>query len=308
MAFLDFLKAASDLPHSEVTSADSANQERSTEPTDDRIKRWRKVIDLYPNDHKAVLALCEALNDVKQYEEADKHLARLTVDYPEERNVMYSAARQHMRRRRDQDALQAWIEIDKRWPNNIEPLQNIGALMIRCDQAKESIGIAKQLLDLDLDRSERLLVRAYRKLENYQNLLELLKTISARRALDADESAAMILALSRIEGHEAAIKHATSARDAYPRHAGIALELTNLLSCADQFSEALKTLETHASTMNEIHLHAARRATLLAKLGRLDEADECAENALNDNPNDKDLLLAHARIAQARFTASRETA
>ena len=308
MALLDYIKKGRKQPVSNSPLAENRAQEASAELADERVMRWEKVVEHSPNEHTSVIELCNALNEAKRLEDADKLLTQLVAEFPDERAVLYAVARQHLRTHRNEEALAAWIEIDKLWPSNVEPLQNIGALMIRCGKAEQSLDIAAQLSELDDGRSERLLIRAYRKMEDYDNLITQLNQASARRRLDADESAAKIFALLNVEGYDAAIAWARSARDDFPENKSITVEFASLLSMKEKFSEALDVLDSHAHIMDDPSLHAPRRTTLLVKLGRFDEADMCAEQALIKSPNDKDLLLAHARIAQARFSAIRRTA
>lgn len=303
MALFNFKNKTPELPESDHSSVDSWNLKTKEDLADIRLTRWQKVVEQCPNDHKSVLELCNVLNELKRYDEVEDYLTHLVDIFPNKRSVLSAIARQHLRRNRKEESLAAWIDIDKRWPNNVEPLQNIGGLMIRCGQAEQSLDVAKQLSEIDPDRADKLRIRAYKKLEKYKELLDLINKVSANRTLDADESAAKILALLNIEGCDTAIVWAKSAQDSFPKHKNIALELANLFSNKEQYNEALEVLESHSFSMNDTFLHAARRTALLVKLGRLDEADKCAEHALNENPNDKDLLLAHARIAQARFAS-----
>ncbi len=117
------------------------------------LERWKKVVDLDPENTEAVLSLCSVLRELGRNDDVDEQLSKLLIIKPDDRGVLTAMARQLLNTRRDEQALEAWKDLDKRWPNQLETLQSVGALLIRCDKAEESLEVVDRLEALESARA-----------------------------------------------------------------------------------------------------------------------------------------------------------
>lgn len=279
----------------------TARAEALPDEQPDALARWRRVLEVGPENIDAHLQVASALEALGRVDEACAELADASRRHPADRRPAILLGR-HLFRGKDQErALDHWLDVEDRWPDSVEAISKIGTLLVRLDRADEALTQAEKLAPLDVDLADQLRIKALARLDAYEEAVELVRTIRARRALDVAE-VFDVATLERARGNPAKALELVETCLAEGRSSPELMKLaTELLVELDRHQEALTFLENATDDSMAPRYRLTRRIRILISMHRFDEADGLAGDALDRMPNDAELLMLHAKCAQSRF-------
>ena len=163
LAFQAFNKLAT-LPPSPESHAVLADAYQRMGRRMEAVEEWRQALALHPSDHLLQARLAESLIRARLYSEAERLLAPLVTQQPENADWQYLLGNALLQMQRDDEArhhLEAAVE---RAPALLPAQEALGRLYLNLDQPAKAIPHLEKALSLDDGSISFALSTAYRKL------------------------------------------------------------------------------------------------------------------------------------------------
>lgn len=244
---------------------------------------YRRALQLSPDNQQLKRALAQALLLADKPDEALPLYQQLVEEDPEDYYSYLRLSQIYRDKRQFDEAARALEQAKKLSPGNLEVLYNEVNLLEAQGRLGEAIEALKHILEITKKNNY-----SQGELANRRVFLERLGLLY-RNNNQYDEAVATFRQLAELDPSLA------------PR---VAAQIADTYRQAKQFQRALEAIEPAYQQYPGEEIVAVMRATILADLGRWDEAVQCAEKALQEKKDRESwLTLAQVYEKARRFDA-----
>jgi len=288
-----------------VTSIDRKLVEKqyAVELTEE-LSRWSRVLEAEEDCLDSRLRVIEILTELERNDEVARQYELAAPFHAEDLRFTVPYARHLLRSGATADAIEWWSRIERVRPSDVEALNNLGFLFLRAGNPDEALRRAEQLEELDAGRACQLRIRSLIQSGRHE---EAMTEIEADRVADSTTSMDTIELASlftRFENHEIARSLLASEEDRVRSDPAVAALYLRVLQRLGHHAEASAVLNELPRSVLVPRLRKIQ-AEVLISLSQFEDADSVCMSALQEDPDNVDLLKLYARSAQARFASER---
>jgi len=292
-------------------SPDSPNEDSSSEEPSGSLSssadnqsevlfRWKKVVAADPENTDARIHLVQAYTAQGCSVEAEREVEILDTNFGDQRSAMLCVARHYLRAGQNELAYEKWKAIDDRFPGESESIGNLGFLLVRLGRPGEALEYAEKLHSLDACKSHRIRARAYSLQKNWSEAESSLKEVLKIKGTDCDAELQLVNALHKSGNTDDMFAVLEAALANHPQSEELKLVMFQRMIELDRHDEALELVNTLLVLDSGSVKARKRKAELLLRMNRFDEADSVCRSLLDIEPENIPVLSLYARIAQAQ--------
>jgi predicted Zn-dependent protease len=219
---------------------------------------FKHLVELDPRDTRAEFYLAESLNDLSQFEEADRVYHRLLEKTPDDPDLLASLGLSQVGERKWDEAKQSFLLVlgNTQTPDNLTALARtqIAYISLQKGQYTEAVEYAKPAMvfrDKVNGQAINIAVDALKKEKKYAEAVNLLSPLSAKYPADPVISARYVEMLMRAGDHDKAQQLAAAQAKLGPKNS---VAIAEAYAQNDQFPEAITllkgALQTYASDVD----------------------------------------------------------
>ncbi len=208
---------------------------------------FKHLVELDPRDTRAEFYLAESLNDLNQFEEADRVYHRLLEKTPDDPDLLASLGLSQIGERKWNEARQSFQLVlgNTQAPDNLTALARtqIAYISLQKGQFTEAVEYAKPAMvfrDKPNGQAINIAVDALKKEKKYADAVSLLSPLASKYPADPTISARYVEMLMRAGDREKAQQLATSQAKLGPKNS---VAIAEAYAQNDQFPEAITLLK-----------------------------------------------------------------
>ena len=269
------------------------------------LERWERVEQLNPNDINAKVQIILAHFNIGNIDKADKLLARLLQQHPDDLFVRLVEARHAQRTERYEEAEECWKRLAAENPSMSEPLVSLANINIVQENYDKAHSLANKALELDPNDYHAVVVkgRIYHRSEQWGEAVEAWRLVLSKVEKNFEAELQLASALTKIGNYQEADQLALASLE---KHEFKVPFLQARLKANTKLGNDQLVIEVADQILalqadNKSAIHA--KAYALFRKEEYELSEQACNYALQVNENDMQMMTLYARIAQTQAKA-----